>query len=151
MQKEVLIHVRGLQMMGAQGDQEPIEIIVPGQYYFRNGSHYLRYEELLDETAEPTINYIKVSGKGLEVSKKGLVNVHMVFEQGKKNMTLYSTPFGTLQMGIAATGLEIMEDEDCIQMKVDYALDMNEEHVADCYLTVQAQSKDLGDFSFYEN
>ena len=65
MQKEVLIHVRGLQMMDAQGDQEPIEIIVPGQYYFRNGSHYLRYEELLDETAEPTINYIKVSGKGL--------------------------------------------------------------------------------------
>ena len=92
MQKEVLIHVRGLQMMDAQGDQEPIEIIVPGQYYFRNGSHYLRYEELLDETAEPTINYIKVSGKGLEVSKKGLVNVHMVFEQGKKNMTYYTTP-----------------------------------------------------------
>ena len=101
MQKEVLIHVRGLQMMDAQGDQEPIEIIVPGQYYFRNGSHYLRYEELLDETAEPTINYIKVSGTGLEVSKKGLVNVHMVFEQGKKNMTYYTTPYGTLQMGIS--------------------------------------------------
>ena len=32
------------------------------------------------------------------------------------------------------------------QMKVDYALDMNEEHVADCYLTVQAQSKDSADF-----
>ena len=43
MQKEVLIHVRGLQMMDAQGDQEPIEIVVAGQYYFRNGSHYLRY------------------------------------------------------------------------------------------------------------
>ena len=34
MQKEVLIHVRGLQMMDAQGDQEPIEIVVAGQYYF---------------------------------------------------------------------------------------------------------------------
>ena len=32
MQKEVLIHVRGLQMMDAQGDQEPIEIVVAGQY-----------------------------------------------------------------------------------------------------------------------
>ena len=142
MQKEVLIHVRGLQMMDAQGDQEPIEIVVAGLYYFRNGSHYLRYEELLDETAEPTINYIKMSEKGLEVSKKGLVNVHMVFEQGKKNMTYYSTPYGTLQMGIAATGLELQEEEDNIHLKVDYALDMNEEHVADCYLTVQAQSRD---------
>ena len=41
MDKEVLIHVRGLQMMDADGDQEPIEIVVPGEYYFRNGSHYL--------------------------------------------------------------------------------------------------------------
>ena len=127
MQKEVLIHVRGLQMMDAQGDQEPIEIIVPGQYYFRNGSHYLRYEELLDETAEPTINYIKVSGKGLEVSKKGLVNVHMVFEQGKKN-------------------LELTESEENLQIKADYALDMNEEHVADCYLAIQVQPRDCKDF-----
>ena len=28
MQKEVLIHVRGLQMMDAQSDQEPIEITI---------------------------------------------------------------------------------------------------------------------------
>ena len=145
MKKDVLIRVRGLQMMDTEDEQEPIEIVVPGQYYYRNGSHYLRYEEMMDDTAQPTVNYIKLSPQGVEVRKQGQVNVHMVFEQGKKNMTLYSTPFGTLQMGIAATGLEMMEDEDCIQMKVDYALDMNDEHVAD-YLTVQAQSKDLGDF-----
>ena len=146
MQKEVLIHVRGLQMMDAQGDQEPIEIIVPGQYYFRNGSHYLRYEEMLDDTAETTVNYIKMSPNGVEVRKQGQVNVHMVFEEGKKNKTFYNTPYGTLQMGISATGLELKESEDGIQMKVDYALDMNEEHVADCYLTVLAQSKDSAEF-----
>ena len=39
MDKEVLIHVRGLQTMDADGEQEPLEIVVPGQYYFRNGSH----------------------------------------------------------------------------------------------------------------
>ena len=139
MQKEVLIHVRGLQMMDAQGDQEPIEIIVPGQYYFRNGSHYLRYEELLDETAEPTINYIKVSGKGLEVSKKGLVNVHMVFEQGKRNMAFYTTSFGTLEMGISATNLELKESDSRLDMKVNYSLDLNQEHVADCCLDIHAQ------------
>lgn len=147
MDKNVLIHVRGLQMMDPADEQEPVELVVPGQYYFKNGSHYLRYEELMDETsAEPTVNYIKMSEKGVEVRKKGLVNVHMVFERGKKNMTYYSTPYGTLQMGIAATGLEIEESENGINMKVDYALDMNEEHVADCYLTVTAQSKDSGEF-----
>ena len=46
MDKEVLIHVRGLHMMEEDGEQEPVEIVVPGEYYFRNGSHYLRYEEI---------------------------------------------------------------------------------------------------------
>lgn len=147
MDKNVLIHIRGLQMMDPADEQEPIELIVPGQYYFKNGSHYLRYEELLDETStEPTVNYIKMSSKAVEVRKKGLVNVHMVFERGKKNMTYYSTPYGTVEMGIAATGVMIEESENGIDMKVDYALDMNEEHVADCYLTVSAQSKDSGEF-----
>ena len=146
MNKDVLIHVRGLQLMETDDEPEPIEIVVPGQYYFRNGSHYLRYEEMLDDSAQTTVNYIKMSSEGVEIRKQGQVNVHMVFEQGKKNKTFYNTPYGTLQMGIAATGLELKESEDDIQMKVDYALDMNEEHVADCYLTVQAQSKDSDEF-----
>lgn len=146
MNKDVLIHVRGLQLMETDDEQEPIEIVVPGQSYFRNGSHYLRYEEMLDDSAQTTVNYIKMSSEGVEIRKQGQVNVHMVFEQGKKNKTFYNTPYGTLQMGIAATGLELKESEDDIQMKVDYALDMNEEHVADCYLTVQAQSKDSDEF-----
>ena len=52
MDKEVLIHVRGLQTMDADGEQEPLEIVVPGQYYFRNGSHYLRYEEVMEDFAD---------------------------------------------------------------------------------------------------
>mgnify|MGYP005790786409 FL=1 len=146
MDKNVLIHVRGLQMMEPDDDQEPIEIVVPGQYYFRNGNHYLRYEEILAENSESTVNYIKISPTGMEVRKKGLENMHMVFEPGKKNMTYYTTPYGTLQLGIAATGMDLKETEDGIDMTVDYSLDMNEQHVADCCLSVRAQSADSSDF-----
>lgn len=45
MKKDVLIRVRGLQMMDTEDEQEPIEIVVPGQYYYRNGSHYLRMKK----------------------------------------------------------------------------------------------------------
>ena len=33
MDKEVLIHVKGLHMIDSQGEEEPVEIIVPGEYY----------------------------------------------------------------------------------------------------------------------
>ena len=51
MDKEVLIHVKGLQLIDSTDEQEPVEIVVPGEYYFRNGSHYLRFEEILEESA----------------------------------------------------------------------------------------------------
>ena len=134
-------------MIDSQGEEEPVEIIVPGEYYFRNGSHYLRYEEIVEDSRKPTINYIKMSPKGMDVRKKGVVNVHMVFEQGKKNMTYYSTPYGTIEMGIAATNLFLEEKDGGLNMKVDYALDMNQEHVADCCLAIQAQPKDCKNFT----
>lgn len=134
-------------MLDEDGRQEPIEIVVPGQYYFRNGSHYLRYEEIMDETAEPTVNYVKLSDSGMEVRKKGLVNVHMVFERGKKNTAFYTTPFGTVQMGIAATGLEVEESEENLGVRVNYSLDMNDEYVAECYLEMQIQPKTASGFS----
>ena len=96
MKKDVLIRVRGLQMMDTEDEQEPLEIVVPGQYYYRNGSHYLRYEEMMDDTAQPTVNYIKMSSQGVEVRKQGQVNVHMVFEQGKKKYdSLFDTVWNT--------------------------------------------------------
>lgn len=140
MNRDVLIHVSGLQRAGGDGG-EPVELVVPGEYYFRNGSHYLRYEELFEDCTEPTVNYIKFSAKGMEVRKKGIVNTHMVFEQGKRTTTYYTTPVGTIQMGISATNLNFLEKEGGLAIQVDYALDMNESYAADCHLTVQVQEK----------
>ena len=146
MEKEVLIHVKGLHMMDAPEGDEPIEIVVPGEYYFRNGSHYLRYEEMLEDHGDPTVNYIKISPKGMEVRKKGQVNTHMVFEQGKRNMAFYTTSFGTLEMGISATNLELKESDSRLDMKVNDSLDLNQEHVADCCLDIHAQGKSAAGF-----
>lgn len=132
--------------MDAPEGNEPIEIVVPGEYYFRNGSHYLRYEEMLEDHGDPTVNYIKISPKGMEVRKKGQVNTHMVFEQGKRNMAFYTTSFGTLEMGISATNLELKESDSRLDMKVNYSLDLNQEHVADCCLDIHAQGKSAAGF-----
>ena len=40
MNKDVLIHVRGLQMMETDDAQEPIEIVVPGALYRPSHGRY---------------------------------------------------------------------------------------------------------------
>lgn len=149
MTKDVLISVKGLQLMG-EGDQaDPIEVVTVGEYYFRNGHHYVKYDEVQEGFPGNTINYIKANDNALEVRKKGISNVHMVFEREKKNVTYYQTPMGNLQMGISATKVQCQETDQNIDIYVDYALELNNEHVADCFIQVNIQPKASKDFHFY--
>ena len=49
MTKEVLIHLKGMQTTDApHGSDEPLELITVGEYYYRNNTHYLLYEEQME-------------------------------------------------------------------------------------------------------
>ena len=82
----------------------------------------------------------------LDVTKKGVTNVHMMFEKNKKNMSYYNTPFGNLLVGINATDVKVNETEDNIDIKVDYKLEVNYEHLAECSISMNIMSKDTKDF-----
>ncbi len=56
-------------------------------------------------------------------------------------MTYYDTPFGNLLVGIAATSVSMQETEEQIAVKVDYALEINYEHLADCTIDVTVWPK----------
>ena len=47
MTKEVIVTIRGLQN-GPQTDGEPIEMMVVGEYFYRNNNHYILYEEVME-------------------------------------------------------------------------------------------------------
>lgn len=142
MTKEVLIHMKGLQMMENMEDQgEPVELITVGEYYFRNKNHYLLYEEVMEEGSDPVKNIVKIRPGTMEVRKKGIVDVHMIFEENKKNLAYYKTPFGTIEMEIAATKVAVEEKEDEINIRTDYALGMNGMSVADCSMKIRAIPK----------
>ena len=62
-----------------------------------------------------TKNIIKVSKDYMELTKKGIVNVHMVFEKNKKNVTYYHTPYGSLLIGIDAYRVDKMQNTEILE------------------------------------
>lgn len=146
MTKDVLITISGLQFMDEEG-AEPVEVITAGEYYYRNGKHYILYDEVMEGFEGTTKNRIKIGENVMDISKKGVSNVHMSFEKNKKNLTSYQTPFGNLLIGIEARQLHIAEEEDVIDIKVEYDLEVNYEHLAECSLTISVHSKGAGEFS----
>lgn len=148
MTKDVLITISGLQFMDEE-DAEPVEVITAGEYYYRNGKHYILYDEVMEGFEGLTKNRIKIGKDFLDISKKGVSNVHMSFEKNKKNLTSYQTPFGNLLIGIDARKVHIAEEENEIDIKVEYDLEVNYEHLAECSLTMNIRSKEtLTDAAF---
>lgn len=145
MTKDVILTISGLQF-AQEMDAEPIEIVTAGNYYKKNGKHYIIYEEVMEGFEGSTKNIIKLSEDYLDITKEGIANVHMVFEKNKKNMTYYQTPFGSLFIGIDAEQVQVEESEDNIDVNVAYTLEANYEHLADCKIQMNIKSKESGDF-----
>ena len=136
MEKDVLISIRGLQylMDEESGEQEPVEVMTTGSYYKKNGHHF----DMM------THNMIKFTENALEVRKRGLIDVHMIFEEDKKNISFYHTPYGMINMGVAATKVRMKETPDQILLKAEYALDINDSYVGDCVIDIEVRPREGG-------
>jgi len=145
MTKDVIVTICGLQN-GPETDGEPIEMIVSGEYFYKNKKHYILYDEVMEGEAQVTKNRIKISGGKMELTKSGVVNVHMVFEENVKNITHYYTPYGSLMMGIDGKKVEIKETEHEMDIAVEYGMEMNQEFVADCHIKINVKSKGIKEF-----
>lgn len=145
MTKDVLVKVSGLQFAGEE-DGDSVEVITSGTYYKKNGKHYVLYDEVMEGTTDITKNVIKIGTDSMEVTRKGPATVHMMFERDKKTVSYYYTPFGNLLIGIDAKDIQITESELDINVKVQYGLEINYEHVAECHITVDVKSKEAKDF-----
>lgn len=149
MTKDVLVSIRGLQFADsdvsqASSDEEldRIETICPGEYYFRNNGHFIIYEELLGEFQEPIKNVIKLRDKEFTVSKKGPVNVQMVFSEGKKTMTDYYTPYGNIMIALDTKKVAFEESESDLNINIAYGLEANYQFIADCDIAIHITAND---------
>lgn len=144
MKKDVLISITGIHYgdWNADGEEaEPIEIITPATYYLKNDKHYVIYDEVLEGLPGTVRNTVKITGDNLfEISKGGRIGTRMVFEKDKIHMTNYKTPYGELLMGIHTRDIQVEVQEESIDVRISYELDVNDEPVSDCHLKVNIRS-----------
>lgn len=139
MTRDVLIRISGARVSGS--DQEDVEMITTGDYFLKDGKHYIIYEEIAEDDKQITKNTIKVAPDSLDILKRGNTNTHMIFQKNKKNISCYMTPFGELVVGIHTNEIHVEEEKDALKVDIRYALDINYEHVSNCNITVQVTSR----------
>lgn len=148
MTKDVLLAIKGLQF-DVCADESNVQTITAAEYYQKNNSHYVIYDEASEGTDENTKNIIKFKEKSLELTKRGFVNVHMIFEENKKSLTNYATPFGDILIGIDAKRITMQNENSMIRVNVDYTLEVNYEFLADCRISMEISERDAGNNAIF--
>lgn len=130
----VIVKVTGLQVVEDTGDS--VEIMAPGKYYMRNNKHYVVYDDIDEESGAKTKNTIKFNSTSAEVMRKGYLSGKMTFDKGKNNQSLHSTPYGDLFVEVLTKNISLSEQEENVNLKIDYELYANNNKVSDSKIEI---------------
>ena len=86
-------------------------------------------------------NLIRLRDREFIISKKGPVNVQMVFSEGKKTMADYHTPFGNILVALDTKKIRTEETQDDINISIEYGLEANYQFIADCNIAIHITSR----------
>ena len=144
MNNNVLVTVHGLQH--EIDDKDGIKTKQTGNYRLVAGKHVISYKEYFkdEETGKDATvsNLLKISGDTVTLTKRGATNTEMTFKAGRTHTGFYETPFGSMQMRLDTTRVDINEENDKIEISIDYGLDMNYSHISDCTINMIIESLD---------
>ena len=140
--KNVLITVRGTQTVDQQS--ETMETTHSGTYRSLPDMDVVLYEEIMlddaDGAGDSTKNIMKIQDSQFTLVKKGAIQTEMHFAKNHTFHGFYQTPMGVFDMTIHTTALQIQTTEDRIDLKIQYALELNGMHVSDCDMKISVES-----------
>ena len=96
MTKDVLISLCTVQSNPGETQENRTQTLISGNYYEKNDRHYILYNEVMEGFSKAVKTKVKFSENMLEIIRNGPIGVHMLFEENKKNVTSYNTPYGSI-------------------------------------------------------
>lgn len=125
MDKNVILSIRGQQITD-DSKPEVIELITEGTLASHGGEEFtLRYQESELTGLEGTQTTFQIEKGRVTLLREGQVNSQMVFEEGRRHLTMYNTPYGALAIGVNTRRMKVSLDETGGDIEIDYALEVD--------------------------
>ena len=124
MEKDVIISIRGTQDYSGT-DPDTMELVTEGKLAVQDGALCLSYEESELTGMEGTTTVFQVEPEKVTLLRLGSVQSEMVFEEGRRPMSLYSTPYGNMEIGVRARRLNSTLELTGGRLEIDYDIEIN--------------------------
>ena len=124
MEKEVVISIKGMQQYeGALPDA--VELVTAGRLA-RDGTGYtLSYQESELTGLDGTLTTIQVDGEQVTLMRVGEFNSQLVFQEGRRHLSVYNTPYGAMSVGVNTRHLLAELSDRGGDIEVDYFIEID--------------------------
>ena len=124
MEKEVVISIKGMQQYeGALPDA--VELVTAGRLA-RDGTGYtLSYQESELTGLDGTLTTIQVDGEQVTLMRVGEFNSQLVFQEGRRHLSMYNTPYGAMAIGVNTRHLLAKLSDRGGDIEVDYFIEID--------------------------
>ena len=124
MEKEVVISIKGMQKYeGARPDV--IELVTEGRLARDGESYTLSYQESELTGLEGTLTTIQVDGEQVTLMRVGEFNSQLVFQEGRRHLSMYNTPYGAMTIGVNTRHLLARLTDQGGDIEVDYSVEVD--------------------------
>ena len=125
MEKQVLLSIRGQQTFENM-EPEVTELMTEGTLHMDDNHNVtLVYQETELTGLDGTQTTIQVEPESVTILREGEVNSQMVFQEGRKHLSLYNTPYGALTMGVNTRKMKVDLDETGGSIEIDYSIEID--------------------------
>ncbi len=124
MKKDVYISIKGVQVI--DGDKDVTELVTQGNFYRRNKSYYITYDESAATGFEGCKTTLKVDdSEKVTLIRSGAARSHLIVERNARNIGHYGTEAGDLMIGINAKVINSQLTDHGGDLHFSYSLDVN--------------------------
>jgi uncharacterized beta-barrel protein YwiB (DUF1934 family) len=119
MKKNAIISVVSRQT-DSEDENDIIEVVTPGKFYKEDNSYYAVYEETEISGMKGTTTTLKIDEERFTLIRTGTTNTEMKFKKDSRDLTLYNTPHGGLDLTVDTKELKMNINNHGGDVFIDY-------------------------------
>ena len=125
MRDNVIISIKGKQLY-EEASPEEMELVTAGTLKMDGaGGCTVSYQETELTGLEGTTTKLHIQKGKVTLLREGSINSQMVFEEGRRHLSMYETPYGALSVGVNTKRMRSTVGEAGGDLEIDYAIEID--------------------------
>jgi len=123
MHDNVIISIKGKQVN--ENGPDEMELVTEGRMICNDKGVLVSYQETELTGLQGTTTMLRITGPVVTLLREGTVNSQMVFEEGRRHLSMYETPYGSMSVGINTRRVKNTIGESGGDLEIDYAIEID--------------------------